>query len=145
MAVGTDRTPLFRCNGDRAGTGFHVLRIDGGRKQFPKEYGIQPHTLSNELFRTDGIQNYENNFRMGISAGYNILSGHGTLVSLSAAFGGSVYTQYHRSLYYDLCAKWGTSAYFKPLVGLGVRYYQSLGNTGKDRLCLYVSIGFRFN
>ena len=53
--------------------------------------------------------------------------------------------QYHRSLYYDLCAKWGTSAYFKPLVGLGVRYYQSLGNTGKDRLCLYVSIGFRFN
>lgn len=43
MAVGTDRTPLFRCNGDRAGTGFHVLRIDGGRKQFPKEYGIQPH------------------------------------------------------------------------------------------------------
>ena len=89
--------------------------------------------------------NYENNFRMGISAGYNILSGHGTLVSLSAAFGGSVYTQYHRSLYYDLCAKWGTSAYFKPLVGLGVRYYQSLGNTGRDRLCLYVSIGFRFN
>ena len=86
-----------------------------------------PLTLSNELFRTDGIQNYENNFRMGISAGYNILSGHGTLVSLSAAFGGSVYTQYHRSLYYDLCAKWGTSAYFKPLVGLGVRYYQSLG------------------
>ena len=52
-----------------------------------------PLTLSNELFRTDGIQNYENNFRMGISAGYNILSGHGTLVSLSAAFGGSVYTQ----------------------------------------------------
>ena len=104
-----------------------------------------PLTLSNELFRTDGIQNYENNFRMGISAGYNILSGHGTLVSLSAAFGGSVYTQYHRSLYYDLCAKWGTSAYFKPLVGLGVRYYQSLGNTGKDRLCLYVSIGFRSN
>ena len=163
MAVGTDRTPLFRCNGDRAGTGFHVLRIDGDRKQFPKEYGIQPHrcrfhaglcvrrtvgvplTLSNELFRTDGVQNYENNFRMGISAGYNILSGHGTLVSLSAAFGGSVYTQYHRSLYYDLCAKWGTSAYFKPLVGLGVRYYQSLGNTGRDRLCLYVSIGFRFN
>ena len=45
-----------------------------------------PLTLSNELFRTDGIQNYENNFRMGISAGYNILSGHGTLVSLSAAF-----------------------------------------------------------
>ena len=53
-----------------------------------------PLTLSNELFRTDGVQNYENNFRMGISAGYNILSGHGTLVSLSAAFGGSVYTQY---------------------------------------------------
>ena len=26
-----------------------------------------------------------------------------------------------------------------------MRYYQSLGNTGKDRLCLYVSIGFRFN
>ena len=148
MAVGTDRTPLFRCNGDRAGTGFHVLRIDGDRKQFPFDgrffVGV-PLTLSNELFRTDGVQNYENNFRMGISAGYNILSGHGTLVSLSAAFGGSVYTQYHRSLYYDLCAKWGTSAYFKPLVGLGVRYYQSLGNTGRDRLCLYVSIGFRFN
>lgn len=104
-----------------------------------------PLTLSNELFRTDGVQTYESNFRMGISAGYNILSHDNGIVSLSAAFGGSVYTQYHRSLYYDLCAKWGTSAYFKPLVGLGVRYYQSLGNTGKDRLCLYVSIGFRFN
>ncbi len=83
---------------------------------------------------------------MGISAGYNILSGHGTLVSLSAAFGGSVYiTTTGRSTTTALCAKWGTSAYFKPLVGLGVRYYQSLGNTGRDRLCLYVSIGFRFN
>ena len=95
-----------------------------------------PLTLSNELFRTDGVQTYESNFRMGISAGYNILSHDNGIVSLSAAFGGSVYTQYHRSLYYDLCAKWGTSAYFKPLVGLGVRYYQSLGNTGRDRLCL---------
>ena len=104
-----------------------------------------PLTLSNELFRTDGVQTYESNFRMGISAGYNILSHDNGIVSLSAAFGGSVYTQSHRSLYYDLCAKWGTSAYFKPLVGLGVRYYQSLGNTGRDRLCLYVSIGFRFN
>ena len=82
-----------------------------------------PLTLSNELFRTDGVQTYESNFRMGISAGYNILSHDNGIVSLSAAFGGSVYTQYHRSLYYDLCAKWGTSAYFKPLVGLGVRYY----------------------
>ncbi len=104
-----------------------------------------PFTVSNELFRTNGVQNYENNFRIGISAGYNILSHDNGIVSLSAAFGGSVYAQHHRSLYYDLCAKWGTKAYFKPLVGLGVRYYQSLGNTGRDRFCVYASIGFRFN
>ena len=48
-----------------------------------------PLTLSNELFRTDGVQTYESNFRMGISAGYNILSHDNGIVSLSAAFGGS--------------------------------------------------------
>lgn len=110
-----------------------------------KWYMALPLTVTNELFSTGEVKTYQTTGSVGLSAGYNLLKNNNTIIVLSAAVGGTVYAQTAKSLYYDLCAQWGTSARLKPLVGLGIRYYQTLEKRDKDHFCVYASIGFRFN
>lgn len=111
-----------------------------------KWYVAVPLTVTNELITKGDFKTYRTNANVGLSAGYNLLKRDNNIVIFSAAVGGTVYAEADKSLYYDLCAKWGTAARFKPLVGLGLRYYQTLGDSrANDHLCIYASIGFRFN
>lgn len=109
-----------------------------------KWYAALPLSYACELSKAGNVKSYEAFCQVGAEGGYNLYRG-GNVVTFSAAVGGTVYGEASKSLYYDIRARWGTAARFKPLVGLGMRYCQGIGNYGKDCFCIYASIGFRFN
>lgn len=104
-----------------------------------------PVTISNELFNVNELRDYETNLRLGITAGYDIAINQYNIMELTASFGGTAYSELHKSLYYDISARWAPNTKYKLLVGLGARYYQSQTALFKDYTTLYASVGFRFN
>lgn len=104
-----------------------------------------PFTVSNELMKTNGLRTFDTNMRLGANIGYNVMKDGFNSFIVSGGFGGSIYADSRKSLYYDISGKWSVALPVTFVVGVGVRYYQSLDTHYKDFVTAYVSLGLMIN
>lgn len=108
-----------------------------------------PITISGELYKNQqtGIKNnFGGDIRLGVTAGYDFYWDEDVFTVSGAVLSTPLMNQAPQSLYYELGVKWSPNYYvpFRPIVGIGVRYYQSLTNTFRDAVCCYACLGLRF-
>lgn len=101
------------------------------------------------LFEIDGTRDWEMNFLIGPTIGYNIIKRAETagIVEVAGTAGTTTTKNTWNFFYYDLTLRWHMPSKFpgKLSFGLGARYYQSKDSLRPDYLHMTVGLGFHFN
>lgn len=99
------------------------------------------------MFKKDGVKSYDDCPVAGVNAGYTFLKSSLIDIDGRLGFGDNFRkSENWRYSYYDagIYGHLGNSK-VKPIIGLGVRYYDSRNSYSKDYTRFYVSIGFGLN
>ncbi|MDR1756497.1 MAG: hypothetical protein LBR65_06020 [Culturomica sp.] len=110
-------------------------------------YGAVRFEESIALFEIDGVRSYALNEVMGGVAGFNLLKSGVGVLTLKVSAGGTSrkrsdwkYAFYSGGVYFNI----GKTAW-RPVLGCGVRYYDSRSRGVDNYLRFYCSFGFRLN
>lgn len=98
------------------------------------------------LFDIDNIKSYQTSSVLGGVVGLNIVRSRVGVLTVKASGGGTVggndwkYSYYSGGAYFNF-----TLNKMKPILGFGIRYYDSKSAVFGNHFRLYCSLGFRFN